>query len=498
MMAQKQFLHELLKEDQEPFHLKSYIEDRRSQLNKSFPTTTLQLKKRKPIISEISTKRSNLCKHACFFSFQNSPDVRKSPFFEFPSPAARSPCKSPIQNGTVFLHIPSRTAALLVEAAMRIQKQQQGKTKAQSKNGFGLFGSFLKRLKDRSKNRKRAIGNSDFKVSARNVTEEEATIRISCSCSNRRPSSADWTQNNEDKSLDFEASTSSCGSECSGEINGDFALSETRFCESPFRFSLHKSPASSGRGTPEFCSPAASPRRHVQQEKENYKSRKPENAQEGEEEEEKEQCSPVSVLDPPFEDDDGHESRGTEEDDYDLECTYENVQRAKQQLLYRLRRFERLAELDPMELERKLLEGSDDEEQRETEELEDDDPLSLYKKHSLEKIAAQVLNQASLRNHLKNMSTDMKKLVSDLIVEEKSGTIYSGNNEVLMGRICNRLESWKEVEYDTIDMMIGLDLKREFDGWTRFKEQVDETVAEIEVAVFGLLMDELSEELCMC
>lgn len=53
----------------------------------------------------------------------------------------------------------------------------------------------------------------------------------------------------------------------------------------------------------------------------------------GEEGEEKEQCSPVSVLDPPFdEEDDEHESRDAEEDDegdeddYEMECSYENVQ----------------------------------------------------------------------------------------------------------------------------------------------------------------------------
>lgn len=43
----------------------------------------------------------------------------------------------------------------------------------------------------------------------------------------------------------------------------------------------------------------------------------------GEEDEEKEQCSPVSILEPPFQDD-GRESGDAEEDDYDL--GYENVQ----------------------------------------------------------------------------------------------------------------------------------------------------------------------------
>ncbi|KAL0344766.1 UNVERIFIED_CONTAM: hypothetical protein Sradi_4307900 [Sesamum radiatum] len=156
-MAHKHLLHELLKEDQEPFHLKSYIAERRSQLNKSSPTTALQVKNRKPVTS---TKPRNLRRHACFLS---SPDVRKSPFLDFPSPVM-SPCKSPA--GAVFLHVPSGTAALLVEAAMRIQKQQQSKARGQIKNvGFGLFGSFLKRLKDRSKKKKRALGDKQMNVS---------------------------------------------------------------------------------------------------------------------------------------------------------------------------------------------------------------------------------------------------------------------------------------------------------------------------------------------
>ncbi|GFP97569.1 hypothetical protein PHJA_001901000 [Phtheirospermum japonicum] len=462
-MAQKQFLHELLKEDQEPFRLKNYIADRRSRLKKSSPPpTNLQLGKRKPNpIHEASTNRRNiLCKHACFLSFQNSPDVRKSPFFDFPSPA-KSPCKSP--NGAVFLHIPTKTAALLVEAAMRIQKQQQSKPKAQgAKNaGLGLLGSFLKRLKDRSKAKARAISGQ---TATAHDDDDEETVRMSCSCSNRRPSSANWTESNE---LDFEASTSSCGSDCSEEIiSGGF---ETRFCTSPFRFNLQKSPPSSGRHTPEFCSPAASPSRRVNQENENYRTNNSDNVQgEEEEEQDKEQCSPVSVFDPPFEDDGRLSGDADEDDDYDLECSYQNVQRAKQQLLYRLRRFEKLAELDTIELERDSLQGSDDEDRS-----DGDEQLSLYK----------------------NMSTDMKKLVSDLITEEKNGIVNSCDNEVVMSRIGNKLDSWREVEPNTIDMMIGFDFKTEFDGWTRFNEQVEDISAAMEVAIFGQLVDELSQEL---
>lgn len=45
-----------------------------------------------------------------------------------------------------------------------------------------------------------------------------------------------------------------------------------------------------------------------------------------EEEEEKEQCSPVSVLDPPFEDDDDRHVDDDENDGFDLECSYAIVQ----------------------------------------------------------------------------------------------------------------------------------------------------------------------------
>ncbi|XP_068328287.1 ankyrin repeat-containing protein ITN1-like [Pyrus communis] len=80
-----------------------------------------------------------------------------------------------------------------------------------------------------------------------------------------------------------------------------------------------------------------------------------------EEEEEKEQCSPVSVLDPPFQDDDeGHD----DEDGFDLKCSYANVLRTKHHLLLKRRRFEQLAGLDPIELEKRMLEeedGDDDE-----------------------------------------------------------------------------------------------------------------------------------------
>ncbi|XP_047963118.1 uncharacterized protein LOC125207704 [Salvia hispanica] len=347
-------LHELLKEDQEPFHLQTIIAKKQSQLKLS---------------------STNLC----FLSF------------------ADSPAQTPIQ--------------------------KKPKPKPKHRAGLGLLGSLLKRLKDRSRNRKRAIEVNE-------IGEEN-------------------NNNEQDKS----ASTSSRVSEfCVGD--------ESYFCTSPFILSFHQSPSSNGRRTPELDSPC----RHVKQEKENSDNNQ------GDEEEEKEQCSPVSVLDPPFDEDEHESGRANEEDedeeDYDMKCSCTNVQRAKQQLMQRLRRFEKLAEFDPVELEKKLqLEGSDDEVHLER---EGDEPLSA----------------------------DMKRLVSDLIDEEKKQMVQSGGSEVVMGRICNRLDSWKAVEFDTIDMMIGLDFKKEIDGWIKHGQQVHETKVEIEVAIYLLLIQEIIEEFC--
>jgi hypothetical protein len=284
-MAQKH-LHELLKEDQEPFFLKNYIADRRCQLKRPSPKTHLQVKKRKPI-SETPSFPGNFCKNACFFSFQDSPDLRKSPLFDFSSPA-KSPCRSP---NAIFLQIPARTAALLLEAALRIQKQSstsKSKTQNKSHHGFGVFGSILKRLSHRS--RKREIEGDEVNVSVKDILRWDSSVgrrtsnesmkaqkkkvaaddksacetSYSCSCNG----SAIWSESNEDKSLDRDSSI--CSQSVDSEVieflskrreDTDFACCDKHFCESPFRFVLQRT-RSSGSRTPEFMSPAASPRRH--------------------------------------------------------------------------------------------------------------------------------------------------------------------------------------------------------------------------------------------
>ncbi|XP_015901978.3 uncharacterized protein LOC107434963 [Ziziphus jujuba] len=539
MMAQKH-LHELLKEDQEPFLLKNYIADRCGQLKRPSPKTHLQVKKRKPI-TEASNFPGYFCKNACFFSFHDSPDLRKSPLFEFSSPA-KSPCKG--GSNAIFLHIPARTAALLLEASLRIQKQSttssKPKTHNNNNNGFGLFGSLLKRLTHRNRNRKREIEGDGVKISVKDILRWDSSVGhrklssekqrmeekkvagvedqsvseisgneigiVSCPCTGR-PSSAVWSESNEEKSLDLETSSSGL-SDDSEEIEFLSRLREgggdddKGFCQSPFRFVLQRSPSTSGRRTPEFSSPVTSPSRHKTEDKENYDTESLKKLQAEEEEEDKEQCSPVSVLDPPFEDDDvGHDDG--DEDGFDMDCSYAIVQRTKQQLLHKLRRFEKLAELDPIELEKRMLEEDDNDDnydindregEEEEEECEDYVSRTSDREENVYGFVRQVLCKSSFSS-MKQIPKDMKRLVSDLIVEEQKQHNAIDNEGEVVERVCERLESWKEVESNTIDMMVEQDFRRELEGWKKNQEQLGETAMDIELSIFGLLVEELAAEL---
>lgn len=173
---------------------------------------------------------------------------------------------------------------------------------------------------------------------------------------------------------------------------------------------------------------------------------------------------------------------------------------AKQQLLHKLRRFEKLAELDPIELEKRMLEAEQDDDYdnnaddlEEEEECEDDLETSLREKN-VDEFVMQVLGKSRFHNLLR-IPEDMKRLVSDLIVEEGREQNAFDNSEEVVNKVCKRLESWKEVQSNTIDMMVEQDFRKEFNGWKRNQEQIGQMASEIELAIFGLLVQEFSEEL---
>lgn len=164
--------------------------------------------------------------------------------------------------------------------------------------------------------------------------------------------------------------------------------------------------------------------------------------------------------------------------------------------MHKLRRFEKLAELDPIELEKRILEQEQDDTDNDNFDLEEEEECEYYESASPDREAdfdesvKEVLSNKSSYRNVRQIPQDMKRLITDLIAEEESV-----DRDTVVKRVCRRLESWKEVESNTIDMMVEQDLKRELDGWKRYQEQVGETALEIELSIFGLLMEELSEEL---
>ncbi|KAK4784061.1 hypothetical protein SAY86_018429 [Trapa natans] len=420
-MAQKH-LRELLCEDQEPFLLESYIADRRLQFSRF--TKARKLTKPAPR-SPSNFFAGGLCKSVCLFSvLPDSPDPRKSPLFDFAA-ATASPRKSPN-----FLRVPAKTAALLLEAAVRIQQKKASPIKKKSARK-GLIGSIMRRL-----------------IHGKRVSPPGELL------SDRRKSvsklkSGVWSENNGERPLDSASTSCSDSIELVVEAEEEevYATFNESLPGSPFRFVLGRSPSSSSERTPELASPTTSPAHHgkVEIDHQNVGCSKKMNL--AGKEEEKEQCSPVSVLDPLFED--GHEGEEEEGGEgFHYECRFSNVQRAKQQLLEKLRRFEKLAGLDPVDLEKRMfigLEGDDDDEEEE-------------RAPPVDAVVTQVL-------------------------ESK---IYSMKRALI--------DTKRAVDLDTVDMIVEEELRSEIQGW-RPKQHLDEVAVGIEFAVCSILVEELLEEL---
>ncbi|XP_022962721.1 uncharacterized protein LOC111463127 [Cucurbita moschata] len=479
-------LHELLQQDQEPFHLNTYIADKRVDLKRVSPKTDLQLKKRKPISSN-SVFRGDFCRNGCFKSFHPSPELRKSPLFEF-----RSPARNRSSPNAIFLHVPARTAALLLEAALKIHKQKSTakSKKTQIKNqGLARFGSVLKRLTLRNRNNTdRETEGCDNGGDLASFGHRKSAIRRKItqgetSSYNGRSSYGFWSETNEEgRSMDL-------GTSCSSQS----VDSGEDFCESPFRFVLQRS-SSYGCQTPDFLSPAASPCRRNKEDETVNSEESLKKFQVEEDEEDKEQCSPVSVLDGPFDDTyderrDNRDRDGDRDEDYNLECSYATVQRTKQQLLNKLQRFQRLANLDPIELEKIIQEEEEEEEEEKLENYKES--VQWDNAYDIERFVKEVGNNAS------SEPRDMRKLVMDLIAEEEAKRSGLDAREEVIERVCRRLEEWEVVELKTIEMMVEEDLRKEVGEWKKEEEEERRGGAamDLELAIFSVLVEELAVEL---
>lgn len=174
---------------------------------------------------------------------------------------------------------------------------------------------------------------------------------------------------------------------------------------------------------------------------------------------------------------------------------------AKEQLLNKLRRFEKLAGLDPLELEKRIIDDDEEEDYDEDddktyieeEECEDDNKETWNKEKECRDLMAEDECQSSLGER-GEMPEDHKRLIHDLIMEEREVRSVEDEEEVIRG-VCKRLELWKEVETNTIDMMIEEDFGKEDCGWKKNVEQIKQVAAQLEFAIFGFLVEEISEEL---
>ncbi|XP_071700447.1 uncharacterized protein [Rutidosis leptorrhynchoides] len=158
-----------------------------------------------------------------------------------------------------------------------------------------------------------------------------------------------------------------------------------------------------------------------------------------------EQCSPISVLDPSHKD--------------DFERSYSSIQRTKDQLLETLLRFERLVELDPIVLERHLLE-------------------QCYKEeHDL---------------GVEKSPSHVKRLALDITVEEKIKEEQVGR-EIVVRRVCGRLNSWNMVKSKAIGTIVEFEFRSENgEEWKRCDGELNvrEIGMHIDVAIFEELLQE--------
>lgn len=150
-----------------------------------------------------------------------------------------------------------------------------------------------------------------------------------------------------------------------------------------------------------------------------------------------------------------------------------------------------------------MLDQEDNECETFTEEDDDceddgDSEASTCEEKALREIVFEILCHSSVHER-GQAPEDLKRLVHDLIMEEEKGLSFSEDNRnTVMRRVCRRLELWKEVESNTIDMMIEEDFTREESGWKKNAEQTRELACQLELAIFCFLVEEFSEELVCC
>ncbi|PQQ14278.1 uncharacterized protein Pyn_19588 [Prunus yedoensis var. nudiflora] len=212
--------------------------------------------------------------------------------------------------------------------------------------------------------------------------------------------------------------------------------------------------------------------------------------------EEKEQFSPVSVLDCPFEDEDDQTSSP-------FSCSLARMQGTQQKLMQKIRRFEGLAQLEPVDLEKRMDEIMSDSE------VEDEAPTSplVGAKHNH---GAQIVNSTQekageLVQLIKSSSAPSNKLVT-LKVEElvldlcRDRMVENSDENVVMKEVMKLAEDW--INGQSQELLLGWevengrkvyvnDMDKYCGNWRELEEEKQEVGLELEVEVWNSLMKEL-------
>lgn len=161
---------------------------------------------------------------------------------------------------------------------------------------------------------------------------------------------------------------------------------------------------------------------------------------------------------------------------------------AKHLLLQKLCRFEQLAGLDPMELEKRMSDQESDEERE-----EDQEEMDFFDH-------CDIITQRVLKTYFEEMTEvpqGIEALISDLVAEDlQNDSVLLDIDAVVSQRVCERLRSWRDVESNTIDMMVEHDFRKESLGLWRSKNDADvaREVLDIEFEIFEDLVEELLSE----
>ncbi|ONK56513.1 uncharacterized protein A4U43_C10F9580 [Asparagus officinalis] len=196
-------------------------------------------------------------------------------------------------------------------------------------------------------------------------------------------------------------------------------------------------------------------------------------------EEEKEQLSPVSIMDFPcqYEDDEGEDEEART---FGFERNLANIEKTTHELLQKIRRFETLAELvDPLDLDLRFSSS--------------DDEYDLHVASSKDITAKHLIQR--LRSNFE-VDRQAEKLLVDFFSEAPSSSAGSASTDTerllsAAGNWINDVGCLKAEEHGKVHLS---EMERNA-RWRRCEDGKDDVAADVESIVFGSLLHELVLEL---